>query len=304
MKLKVENLMKSYNGRKVVKDVSLEVNQGEIVGLLGPNGAGKTTSFYMTVGLIKPNGGTIYLDDKNITNYPMYKRAQSGIGYLAQEASVFRKLSIEDNILSVLQMTKLSKKEQIHKMESLIDEFSLGHIRTNRGDLLSGGERRRTEIARALATDPSFILLDEPFSHIDNFKKQSLRRSVFKYLKEHNITCIVATHDKEDVLPYADNMIVLENKEVLVEGCPAEIYNNPKHPVVAAFFGNYSIINKTIYYAHQIFVVRKSSLEAVTKQSFYMGSFYLIEAEREGSLIYFNHTSSFPENTFVYLKLK
>ena len=158
MKLSVQNLMKSYSGRKVVKDVSFEVKQGEIVGLLGPNGAGKTTSFYMTVGLIKPNGGAIFLDNKEITNYPMYKRAQSGIGYLAQEASVFRKLSIEDNILSVLQMTKLSKKEQLNKMESLIEEFGLSHIRKNRGDLLSGGERRRTEIARALATDPSFIL--------------------------------------------------------------------------------------------------------------------------------------------------
>ena len=161
MKLRAENLMKSYSGRKVVKNVSLEVNQGEIVGLLGPNGAGKTTSFYMIVGLIKPNGGTIHLDNTEITKYPMYKRAQHGIGYSAQEASVFRKLSIEDNILSVLQLTKLSKKEQHYKMESLIEEFSLGHIRKSRGDLLSGGERRRTEIARALATDPSFILLDE-----------------------------------------------------------------------------------------------------------------------------------------------
>ncbi len=149
MILRAENLMKSYNGRKVVKDVSLEVNQGEIVGLLGPNGAGKTTSFYMIVGLIKPNGGHIFLDNTEITQYPMYKRAQNGIGYLAQEASVFRKLSIEDNILSVLQLTKLTKKEQLHKMESLIEEFGLGHIRKNRGDLLSGGERRRTEIARA-----------------------------------------------------------------------------------------------------------------------------------------------------------
>ena len=157
--LRADNLMKSYNGRKVEKDVSLEVNQGEIVGLLGPNGAGKTTSFYMIVGLIKPNGGNIFLDDTEITTFPMYKRAQNGIGYLAQEASVFRKLSIEDNILSVLQLTKLSKKEQHDKMESLIEEFSLGHIRKNRGDLLSGGERRRTEIARALATDPDFILL-------------------------------------------------------------------------------------------------------------------------------------------------
>jgi ABC-type sulfate/molybdate transport systems ATPase subunit len=169
---------------------------------------------------------------------------------------------------------------------------------------LSGGQKQRVALARAIASQPEVLLLDEPFSHIDNFKKQSLRKNFFSFLSSNKITCVIATHDKEDVLPYADNMIVLENKEVLVEGCPAEIYNNPKHPVVAAFFGNYSIINKTIYYAHQIFVVRKSSLEAVTKQSFYMGSFYLIEAEREGSLIYFNHTSSFPENTFVYLKLK
>jgi len=159
--------MKSYKGRKVVKGISVEVNQGEIVGLLGPNGAGKTTSFYMIVGLVKPNGGTIHLDQQEITKYPMYKRAQNGIGYLAQEASVFRKLSIEDNILSVLQLTKLSKKEQLHKMEELIEEFSLGHIRKSRGDLLSGGERRRTEIARALATSPSFILLDEPFAGVD-----------------------------------------------------------------------------------------------------------------------------------------
>ncbi|MEE3227036.1 MAG: LPS export ABC transporter ATP-binding protein, partial [Bacteroidota bacterium] len=166
MKLRAENLMKSYKGRKVVKSITVEVAQGEIVGLLGPNGAGKTTSFYMIVGLVKPNGGTIYLDNKDITKYPMYKRAQNGIGYLAQEASVFRKLSIEENILSVLQMTKMSKKEQLAKMEELIDEFSLGHIRKNRGDLLSGGERRRTEIARALATNPNFILLDEPFAGV------------------------------------------------------------------------------------------------------------------------------------------
>ena len=167
MKLRAENLMKSYKGRKVVKGISVEVNQGEIVGLLGPNGAGKTTSFYMIVGLIKPNGGTIYLDHKEITKYPMYKRAQNGIGYLAQEASVFRKLSIEDNILSVLQMTKLSKKEQLEKMESLIEEFGLGHIRTNRGDLLSGGERRRVALCRLLLQKPDVLLLDEPTNHLD-----------------------------------------------------------------------------------------------------------------------------------------
>jgi len=167
MKLRAEQLIKTYKKRTVVKGISVEVNQGEIVGLLGPNGAGKTTSFYMIVGLVKPNSGTIYLDDLNITEFPMYKRAQHGIGYLAQEASVFRKLSVEDNIMSVLQLTSLSKAEQEAKMESLLDEFSLQHIRTNRGDLLSGGERRRTEIARALATDPKFILLDEPFAGVD-----------------------------------------------------------------------------------------------------------------------------------------
>ena len=178
MKLVVNNIIKIYKGRKVVKGVSLEVNQGEIVGLLGPNGAGKTTSFYMIVGLIKPNGGTIFLDNTDITNYPMYKRAQSGIGYLAQEASVFRKLSIEDNIKSVLQLTKLSKAEQQRKTDELIDEFSLGHIRKNRGDLLSGGERRRTEIARALATSPKFILLDEPFAGVDPIAVEDIQRIV------------------------------------------------------------------------------------------------------------------------------
>jgi lipopolysaccharide export system ATP-binding protein len=167
MKLRAENLIKKYKSRTVVKGVSIEVSQGEIVGLLGPNGAGKTTSFYMIVGLVKPNAGTIYLDDEDITSLAMYKRAQKGIGYLPQEASVFRKLSVEDNILAVLQMTKLSKKEQQLKLDSLIDEFSLGHVRKNRGDLLSGGERRRTEIARALAVDPKFILLDEPFAGVD-----------------------------------------------------------------------------------------------------------------------------------------
>ena len=185
MKLRAENLMKSYKGRKVVNGISIEVNQGEIVGLLGPNGAGKTTSFYMIVGLIKPNGGTIYLDHKEITKYPMYKRAQHGIGYLAQEASIFRKLSVEDNILSVLQLTKLSKKEQKEKMESLIEEFGLGHIRKNRGDLLSGGERRRTEIARALATDPHFILLDEPFAGVDPVAVEDIQRIIAKLVTKY-----------------------------------------------------------------------------------------------------------------------
>ena len=222
MKLRVENLMKSYNGRKVVKDVSLEVNQGEIVGLLGPNGAGKTTSFYMTVGLIKPNGGTIYLDDKNITNYPMYKRAQSGIGYLAQEASVFRKLSIEDNILSVLQMTKLSKKEQLEKCESLLDEFSLQHVRKNMGGLLSGGERRRTEIARTLATNPKFILLDEPFAGVDPIAVEDIQQIVAK-LKDKNIGILITDHNVHETLKITDRAYLLFEGNILKQGTAEQL---------------------------------------------------------------------------------
>ena len=225
MKLRVQNLMKSYSGRKVVKDVSLEVNQGEIVGLLGPNGAGKTTSFYMTVGLIKPNGGAIYLDDKEITSYPMYKRAQSGIGYLAQEASVFRKLSIEDNILSVLQMTKLSKKEQIDKMELLIDEFSLHHIRKSRGDLLSGGERRRTEIARALATDPSFILLDEPFAGVDPVAVEDIQRIIAKLTKK-NIGILITDHNVQETLAITDRTYLMFEGSILKAGKPEDLAND------------------------------------------------------------------------------
>ena len=225
MKLRVQNLMKSYSGRKVVKDVSFEVNQGEIVGLLGPNGAGKTTSFYMTVGLIKPNGGAIYLDDTEITSYPMYKRAQSGIGYLAQEASVFRKLSIEDNILSVLQMTKLSKKEQIKKMESLIDEFSLNHIRKSRGDLLSGGERRRTEIARALATDPSFILLDEPFAGVDPVALEDIQRIIAKLTKK-NIGILITDHNVQETLAITDRTYLMFEGSILKAGSPDVLANN------------------------------------------------------------------------------
>ena len=225
MKLRVQNLMKSYNGRKVVKDVSLEVNQGEIVGLLGPNGAGKTTSFYMAVGLIKPNGGAIYLDNKEITSYPMYKRAQSGIGYLAQEASVFRKLSIEDNILSVLQMTKLSKKEQIDKMELLIDEFSLHHIRKSRGDLLSGGERRRTEIARALATDPSFILLDEPFAGVDPVAVEDIQRIIAKLTKK-NIGILITDHNVQETLAITDRTYLMFEGSILKAGKPEDSAND------------------------------------------------------------------------------
>jgi len=222
MILKAQNLMKSYSGKKVVKDISLTVNQGEIVGLLGPNGAGKTTSFYMIVGLIKPNGGKIYLDNQEITKFPMYKRAQSGIGYLAQEASVFRKLSVENNILSVLQLTKLSKKQQLEKMESLIDEFGLNHIRKNRGDLLSGGERRRTEIARALATDPSFILLDEPFAGVDPVAVEDIQRIISKLTKK-NIGILITDHNVQETLAITDRTYLMFEGNILKDGKPEEL---------------------------------------------------------------------------------
>jgi lipopolysaccharide export system ATP-binding protein len=222
MKLKAQSIEKSYRGRKVVSGISLEVNQGEIVGLLGPNGAGKTTSFYMIVGLVKPNGGNIYLDETEITSYPMYQRAQNGIGYLAQEASVFRKLSVEDNILSVLQLTSLSKEEQIQKMEDLLEEFGLNHIRKNRGDLLSGGERRRTEIARALATDPKFVLLDEPFAGVDPVAVEDIQRIV-AHLKNKNIGILITDHNVQETLAITDKTYLMFEGKILKAGSPEEL---------------------------------------------------------------------------------
>ncbi|MCK0131769.1 LPS export ABC transporter ATP-binding protein [Flavobacteriaceae bacterium F08102] len=222
MKLRAENIQKVYGSRKVVKGISLEVSQGEIVGLLGPNGAGKTTSFYMIVGMIKPNEGSIYLDEENITKDSMYKRAQKGVGYLAQEASVFRKLSVEENILAVLQFTNLSKKEQKLKLESLIDEFSLGHVRKNRGDLLSGGERRRTEIARALASDPNFILLDEPFAGVDPIAVEDIQ-SIVSHLKDRNIGILITDHNVQETLAITDKTYLMFEGKILKEGTPEEL---------------------------------------------------------------------------------
>ena len=222
MKLKAEKIKKAYKGRKVVKGISLEVSQGEIVGLLGPNGAGKTTSFYMIVGLIKPNNGSIFLNNKEITKLPMYKRAQKGIGYLAQEASVFRKLSVEDNILSVLQMTNHNKSEQKEKMESLLEEFGLGHIRKSRGDLLSGGERRRTEIARALATDPKFVLLDESFAGVDPVAVEDIQRIV-AHLKKKNIGILITDHNVQETLAITDKTYLMFEGNILKAGTPKEL---------------------------------------------------------------------------------
>ena len=244
MRLKANNLIKSYSGKSVVNDVSLNLKQGEIVGLLGPNGAGKTTSFYMIVGLIKPNSGSIYLDDKEITSFPMYKRAQNGIGYLAQESSVFRKMSVEDNIHSVLEMTNLSKKEQIKKVESLLDEFGLQAIRKSRGDLLSGGERRRTEIARALATNPSFILLDEPFAGVDPLAVEDIQKIV-RDLTKRNIGILITDHNVQETLAITDRTYLMFEGSILKDGKPEELANDEL--VRKVYLGqNFELRKKTI----------------------------------------------------------
>ncbi len=220
--LRSDNLVKRYKSRTVVDNVSIRVQQGEIVGLLGPNGAGKTTTFYMTVGLVKPNEGKIFLDDREITNEPMYKRAQMGIGYLAQEASVFRKLTVEDNIKAVLEMTKLDKKAQRDRLETLIEEFSLEKVRKSNGDVLSGGERRRTEIARALAVDPKFILLDEPFAGVDPIAVEDIQSIVFK-LKDKNIGILITDHNVHETLKITDRAYLLFEGKILKEGSAQEL---------------------------------------------------------------------------------
>ncbi|WP_316801721.1 LPS export ABC transporter ATP-binding protein [Pedobacter nototheniae] len=225
MILKAENLVKKYKQRTVVNDVSFNVSQGEIVGLLGPNGAGKTTSFYMIVGLIKPNQGRIYLEDEDITEDAMYRRAQKGIGYLAQEASVFRKLTVEDNILAILEMSKMSKEEQRDKLEELINEFSLHKVRKNRGDLLSGGERRRTEIARALAANPNFILLDEPFAGVDPIAVEEIQSIVAK-LKHKNIGILITDHNVQETLSITDRAYLLFEGKILEQGVPEVLAEN------------------------------------------------------------------------------
>ncbi|WMX16709.1 MULTISPECIES: LPS export ABC transporter ATP-binding protein [unclassified Aureispira] len=227
MQLRAENLMKKYGNRMVVKGVSLQVEQGEIIGLLGPNGAGKTTSFYMTVGFVQPLQGNVFLDDLDITKLPMYKRAKLGIGYLPQESSIFRKLSVEDNISAVLEMTNLSKKEQAEKLEDLIDEFRLHKVRKSNGDTLSGGERRRTEIARSLAVNPKFILLDEPFAGIDPIAVEDIQSIVFK-LKQKNIGILITDHSVEQTLSITDRSYIMVDGSIFREGTSEELASDEK----------------------------------------------------------------------------
>lgn len=243
LKLRSENLVKTYKGRAVVNHVSVEVNQGEIVGLLGPNGAGKTTSFYQIVGLIPPDEGEIFLGDQNITNLPMYKRAQLGVGYLPQEASVFRNLSVEDNIAGVLEMTKLSKHDQKERLELLLSEFGLNRVRTSMGNVLSGGERRRTEIARALATDPKFILLDEPFAGIDPIAVEDIQRIV-EDLKKRNIGVLITDHNVQETLSITDRAYLLFEGKILKAGTAEELANDEQ--VRRVYLGQNFVLRKRV----------------------------------------------------------
>lgn len=241
MILRAENLVKKYGSRIVAKGVSVEVKQGEIVGLLGPNGAGKTTSFYMIVGMIKPNSGRIFLDDMEITNEPMYKRAQLGLGYLPQEASVFRKLSVEDNIRCVLEMTTLTQKEQEHKLETLLDEFNLHHVRKNQGDFLSGGERRRTEIARCLATSPNFVLLDEPFAGVDPIAVEDIQSIVANLVKK-NIGILITDHNVHETLSITDRAYLLFEGSILKAGTAEDLANDEQ--VRRVYLGQNFVLRK------------------------------------------------------------
>ena len=248
MRLSSQNLIKQYGSKRVVNDVSVEVNTGEIVGLLGPNGAGKTTTFYMFVGLVKPDTGKIYLNEEEITHLPMYQRARKGLGYLPQEASVFRELSVEDNIKAILEITKLTPNEQKEKLESLIEEFGLGRVRKNLGKVLSGGERRRTEIARALATDPSFILLDEPFAGVDPIAVEDIQAIVSK-LKEKNIGILITDHNVQETLSITDRAYLLFEGKLLKQGTAEELAAD-------------EMVRKV--YLGQNFVLRRKSPESLT----------------------------------------
>ena len=260
MVLRTEGLVKRYGKRTVANGVTINVRQGEIVGLLGPNGAGKTTSFYMTTGLVIPNAGHVYLNDEDITDYPVYKRARAGIGYLPQEASVFRKLSVEDNILAVLEMTGLSRQEQLDKLESLIREFRLEKVRKNKGDQLSGGERRRTEIARCLAIDPKFIMLDEPFAGVDPIAVEDIQYIVWQ-LKYKNIGILITDHNVQETLTITDRAYLLFEGKILFQGLPEELAAN-------------KIVREK--YLSNSFVLRKKDFQLIDEQK------RAKEAEKDG----------------------
>ena len=301
--LSITNVSFSYKERLVLNSISVFVKKGDCLSIVGGSGSGKSTLLKLIFGKMDASSGSITWGGQSILG-PKNKLVvgHDFMKYVAQEFDLMPYISVAENIGAFLSNFFPEKKKT--RIEELLKVVELEDFSTTKVQFLSGGQKQRVALARAIARKPEIILLDEPFSHIDNFKKQSLRKKFFGFLKSNNIACVMATHDKEDVLPYADNILVLENHRVLIEGSPAQLYNNPKYPLVAAFFGDYSIINNAFCYAHQVFMVEKSSLKAVTKQAFYRGDFFLIEAEYMGSLIYFNQESRIPENTNVYLKVK
>ena len=301
--LSITNVSFSYKERLVLNSISVFVKKGDCLSIVGGSGSGKSTLLKLILGKMDVSSGSITWGGQSILG-PKNKLVvgHDFMGYVAQEFDLMPYVSVAENIGAFLSNFFPEKKKT--RIEELLKVVELEDFSATKVQFLSGGQKQRVALARAIARKPEIILLDEPFSHIDNFKKQSLRKKFFGFLKSNNIACVMATHDKEDVLPYADNILVLGNHRILIEGSPAELYNNPKHPFVAAFFGDYNIINNAFCYAHQVFLVKKSSLKAVTKQAFYRGDFFLIEAEYMGSLIYFNHESRIPENTNVYLKVK
>ena len=301
--LSIKNVSFNYKEKRILSSISVFVKKGDCLSVVGGSGSGKSTLLKLIYGKMDVCSGVISWNGQSILG-PKNKLVvgHEFMKYVAQEFDLMPYISVAENIGAYLSNFFPEQKET--RINELLKVVELEAFSNTKVKFLSGGQKQRVALARAIAKQPEIILLDEPFSHIDNFKKQSLRKKFFNYLRSNNITCVMATHDKEDVLPYSDTMVVLENNEVLVEGNPVEIYNNPRHPLVAAFFGDFSVINNTIYYSHQVFVVKKSDLKAVVKQVFYKGSFFLIEAEYNNTIVCFNHTSSIPENTEVYLETK
>ena len=301
--LSIKNVSFNYKEKRILSSISVFVKKGDCLSVVGGSGSGKSTLLKLIYGKMDVCSGVISWNGQSVLG-PKNKLVvgHDFMKYVSQEFDLMPYISVAENIGAYLSNFFPEKKET--RINELLKVVELEAFSNTKVKFLSGGQKQRVALARAIAKQPEIILLDEPFSHIDNFKKQSLRKKFFNYLRSNNITCVMATHDKEDVLPYSDTMVVLENNEVLVEGNPVEIYNNPRHPLVAAFFGDFSVINNTIYYSHQVFVVKKSDLKAVVKQVFYKGSFFLIEAEYNNTIVCFNHTSSIPENTEVYLETK
>jgi iron(III) transport system ATP-binding protein len=299
--LSIKNVSFNYKEKRILRSISIFVKKGNCLSVVGGSGSGKSTLLKLIFGKMDVSSGAITWKEQSILG-PKDKLVvgHDFMKYVAQEFDLMPYISVAENIGAYL--SNFFPKEKKERIDELLKVVELEDFSDTKVQFLSGGQKQRVALARAIAKQPEIILLDEPFSHIDNFKKQSLRKKFFSYLKSNSITCVMATHDKEDVLPYSDTMVVLENHEILVEGSPVEIHNNPIHPLVAAFFGDFSIINNIIYYSHQVFVVENSGLKAVVKEVFYKGSFFLIEAEYNNKTVYFNHPSRLPEKSEVYLK--